>query len=434
MKRLIRTIIYNTFLLICLLFLVLFLSLRKKKNSSKNKIIFGTTPILNYKYWSQALKELDYNTQTLMSGFYSINKKEDYDLYFEDLIPKFIKTRRLKKYWYPLFVWLYVAQNAKIVVTSFNGLALDNSIFWRIEPLLFKMTNTKSIVIPYGSDAYMYSKIKDPSLQNSLLISYPDAAKKEKLIEKKVRNWEKHADIILAGFSLPDGLSRWDAFCQMLCINTDEWKSKTIYSQANGYNSSVKILHCPNHRGYKGTEFLIHSINQLKAEGVKVELVLLEKVQNNRVKEVMQEIDILAEQFIATCYGLNGIEGMASGLPVMANLENEVYTKIFRRYSFLNECPIFSTSPENLKENLKILITNPELRKELGVAGRAYVEKYHSFKATQYLFSSIFKKLDGEDIDLINLYHPLKSNYAIRNKVIHPLSENKLGNYNKYIS
>ena len=117
---------------------------------------------------------------------------------------------------------------------------------------------------------------------------------------------------------------------------------------------------------------------------------------------------------------------MASGLPVLSNLDNEAYTTVFRRYSFLNECPILSTTPETLKENLRILIENPELRDELGRLGRMYVEKYHSYKAAQYMFTNIFKKLEGEDIDLINLYHPLKSDYVKNNYIKTPLIKNKL--------
>jgi spore maturation protein CgeB len=118
-------------------------------------------------------------------------------------------------------------------------------------------------------------------------------------------------------------------------------------------------------------------------------------------------------------------EGMATGLPVFANLENKNYVNLFRRYSFLNESPILSTSPETLKENLKLLITNPELRKELGELGRKYVEKYHSYNTFQYLFTNIIKKLNGEDIDLINLFHPLKSDFVKKNFIITPLIDNK---------
>ncbi|NMC60946.1 MAG: glycosyltransferase family 4 protein [Candidatus Methanofastidiosa archaeon] len=142
----------------------------------------------------------------------------------------------------------------------------------------------------------------------------------------------------------------------------------------------------------------------------------------------MKEVDILAEQFIATGYALNAIEGMASGLPVLSNLDNEFYTRLFRRYCYLNECPILSTTPETLKDNLRVLIKNPQLRKELGEAGRKYVEKYHSYEAAQYIFGSIYKKiLDNEDIDLMNLFHPLKSEYNKRKPYVnHPLTENKL--------
>ncbi|MDD3072408.1 MAG: aminotransferase, partial [Candidatus Pacebacteria bacterium] len=90
--------------------------------------------------------------------------------------------------------------------------------------------------------------------------------------------------------------------------------------------------------------------------------------------------------------------------------------------------PILSTSPENIKDNLRLLVENPSLRKELGEAGRKYVEKYHSYKAFQYMFSNVYKKIiEGKDIDLINLFHPLKSAYNnSMPKIKHPLFENKI--------
>lgn len=427
MMKLLKYLIYFIFSIFSIFSLLVYSLFRKIFNNKKStKVMFGTTPILNNKYWSNALKDIGIESETLMQTYFSsINKKDDYDKYFDDVIPKMFRRKYIREVAYLFFVWLYIINNAKIFIMPFHGVVFTK-YFWKFEYLLFKLNGIKTIVLPYGSDAQMYSRIKDTSLQNVLLINYSDAAKNEKDIEKKIFFWSKYCEFTMSGFMGCDGIPRWDmTIHQYLSINTKEWISRLNYSYNNGKNGVVKILHSPNHRGFKGTEYLIQAINELKEEGLQIELILLEKVQNIRVRELMQEVDILAEQFIFTGYALSGIEGMASGLPVLANLDNEAYTTVFRRYSFLNECPILSTSPETLKENLKLLITNPELRKELGELGRKYAEKYHSYDMAQYLFTHIFRKLDGEDIDLMNLFHPLKSEYVQNNYIKTPLVNNK---------
>jgi len=407
---------------IILLFLIS-LIIKKKK---RKKVIFGTTPVLNNKYWSNALKEIGIESETLMRNYYAFNKKDDYDIYFDDLVPKLFRKKGIKGIAYIFFVWLYIINNAKVFVMPFHGAVITNCL-WKFEYLLFKLNGIKTIVLPFGSDVWMYSRIRDISRTNSLLIDYPRAAKEEKAIEKKVFFWSKYADLVLSGFMSNNGVPRWDiTIFQYVQINTDEWHEKRSYSLFDGKNGAVKVLHTPNHRGVKGTEFLIHAVDELKKEGLEIDLLLVENVQNSKVKELMQEVDILAEQFIGTNYALSGIEGMASGLPVMSNLEDESLVRVFRRYSFLEECPILSTSPETLKDNLRLLVTNPELRRELGELGRKYTVKYHSYKMAQYLFTNIFRKLDGEDLDLMNLFHPLKSKYVQRNYIKTGLVKNNV--------
>jgi glycosyltransferase involved in cell wall biosynthesis len=427
MKK-IKFFLYSIFLIFIIIFLLLYSLIRKvfKIKRIFNKVIFGTTPIISNKYWSKALKEIGIDSETLMDGYYSsINKKEDFDKYFYDLVPKFFG----KRLFYPLFVWLYIINNCSIFVMSFDGVVFKRHLgkyFWKIEYLLFKLNDIKVIVFSYGSDGYMYSRILDKSLQSAALVNYPYQARIEKDIEERVFFWSKYADIVITGFMGCDGFPRWDVVIpNFIVIDTNEWKPKEIYSNNDGKNGVVKILHTPNHRGFKGTEFLIKAIEELKEEGLNVELVLLEKVQNDKVREIMKEVDILAEQFV-TGYGLSAIEGMASGLPVLSNLDNPNYTEVYRRYSFLDECPIVSTRIEDIKENLRMLIINPKLREELGKLSRRYVEKYHSFTTFQYLFTNILKKLNGEDVDLINLFHPLKSEYVKYNYIKVPLNKNKL--------
>ncbi len=427
LMKFIKKFVRFLFEFLAISFLLIYSFYRKIFTRKKlTKVIFGTSPLINNKYWSDALSKIGVESETLMATYCPyINQKKDYDKYFDDVVPKFFRKGYMKKLSYLFFVWIYIINNAKIFVMPFCGVVFTGC-FWKIEYFLFRINNIKVMVLPYGADAYMYSKVVDVSLQNALLLSFPCAAKNEKRIEDKVFFWSKHADFTMSGFMCLDGMPRWDTTIhQFISINTKEWKPKNSYLLNDGKNGVVKILHTPNHRGFKGTEFLIKAVDELKEEGLKVELVLLEKVSNERVKEIMCDVDVLAEQFIATGYALSGIEGMATGLPVLANLDNEIYTDIFRRYSFLNECPILSTRPETIKDNLRFLITRPELREELGKLGRQYVEKYHSYKMAQYLFANIFKSFEGENIDLMNLFHPLKSEYVQNDYIKTPLLNNK---------
>jgi hypothetical protein len=393
----------------------------------RKQLIWCPTPIINNKYWSDAMSQAGWDSKTLMRGYYTINRQEDFDLYFDDLVPRWILPRYLRKGLEVQFALWYVLRHARIVHIPFRGGPLGHMPFWWIEAPLFRLAGIRTVVISYGGDAYMYSRIIDLSLRNGLLISYPAAARREPDIARRVRYWNRYADVVLTGLMI-DGLGRWDSVVYNLgTIDTSQWLPKTYYSQNDGRNGVVKVIHTPNHRGAKGTEFLINAVQVLRSEGLQVELILLERVANDQVRALMQEADILAEQFILG-YGLSAIEGMASSLVVMSNLENENYTRMFRRYSFLNECPIVSTSPETLVRNLRVLVTCPGLREELGRAGRQYVEKYHSYETAQYLFASIYDKiLLGKEVDLMNLFHPLKSEYNRRKPMIkHPLVENHL--------
>ena len=409
-----------SFIATCYLILVSLLIRKKRK-----VVVFGSAPIIDYKYWTEALRSKGIPAKSLMKGLYSINSANDFDLFFDDLIPFKSRLKLINEIQYLFFVWPYIIANAKYVVTNFNGFVFKR-FFWKTEHVLFKLNRIKVIHLAYGSDAFIYSKICDKSVQNVLLNDYIDSAYQEFHIQRKLNFWNKFSDIILPGFMLADGFSRWSITTHKFSvINLNQWQKKKNYSSANGSNDFVKIIHSPNHRSVKGTEFIIDAIEQLKSEGYNIHFKLLENLSNEKVKEELLDSDILVEQLILPGYGTSGIEGLASGLTVMSNLENEHYTKLFRRYSYLNECPIVSTNPENIKMNLIGLIQNPKLREQLGNCGRQYAEKYHSYDAAHYMFSNIFKYLEGEPIDLMNLYHPLKSEYVKNNSIKTPLINNK---------
>ena len=412
-----RVVFFNVGISILFPFLFFVTILIKKR---RDTIIWGPEPLLNYKYWSNAVKPIR-RSVTLARKNFKINSKSDFDLLYEDLIPRFFpKNKLLFSFLGPVLGYIYTLSNAYSINTSFRGAHFSNSIFWNLELSIYKFYGIKIIIQPYGSDIWMYSKIWDNILKHGLLLSYPNAAFKEKLISEKIHQISKLADIVIPCL-ITYGVPFWNCLpVNMLCID-----EKIILNRTKKKSKKLKIVHAPNHRGFKGTEFILNTINILRKEGYNFEFELLENKNNVEVLDVLENSHVLIEQLNFNGYALNAIEAMAKGMVVLSNLDDHRHNLLFRNYSFLNECPILSTTHENLKENLIELLTNHELRNNLGKLGIEYVKKYHSYTSAQYMFSNIFKKLEGEDIDLMNLYHPLKSEYVKTNYIHTPLKNNK---------
>ena len=391
-------------------------------------LVWGPVPILNNRYWSEAMRAAGRRSLTLVTTHYAINRRDDFDLEFDDLVPKPVRPGPLRAALGPYAALVYVLRHASVLHMPFSGGPIGATPFWRLEAWILGRAGVKTVVLPFGADVYMVSRLPDPRLQRALLDSYPELAAEEPAIARRVDYWCRHADAIVIGFTL-DGVPRWDApVGNMVCIDVECWRPRGLYSEADGRSAPVRILHAPNHRAFKGTDYLLAAVERLRDEGLLVELDLIERAPNERVREAMQRADVLADQFIAPGYGLAAIEGMASGLPVLCNLEDEVATRLFDRGSFLGECPIVSTPAGLLEHNLRRLIGNPGLRRELGTAGRQYVEKYHSYEAAQHLFGAVHGRLFGDrDIDLAAIFDPERSPYNRQSPpVAHPLVGHRL--------
>lgn len=396
---------------ICLLPLYAALALIVRAFKRRRKIprlCWGPVPIISNAYWSAAMKEKGYPSFTLMENYFSaINKRQNFDRYYTDFIPDTGVTMVDQSliYFRPYIVFLYVLLKADILHFSFNGFVLYRTVLQSMEPHLYALAGIKTVVIPFGADFYQYSLLSDPTLKQALLLSYPGMAKKERQIRTNIHRWTQYADCIVGSFHL-DGLGRWDVLSFVpFMLDTEVWKQKSQYSDADGKRESVVIVHCPNHTGFKGTEFIVQAIQNLKRKGYRIEFKQLQKIQNEMVREHFQQADILVEQLLANTYSLNAIEGMASGLAVIANLEPTPSIRLFQRYSYAGSCPIVSASIETLEMQLEALIIDPKKRQEIGNRSRSYVEKYHSYAAAQWLFDSIYQKIwFKKDLDLMRLY------------------------------
>ncbi|HXD92256.1 MAG TPA: aminotransferase, partial [Bacteroidia bacterium] len=402
------------------------------------RLVFLPVPLINSKYFANALKKKGYIADTLMTGYFSISNKADFDIYFHEITDKLKTTLKFKisfilgahEDYLNYKIFDYAILNYDVFVMPFSGGVLSSTQLQKFEAQLLHSLGAKTATFAYGYDFWQYSKIADTAYRHAIIANYPEMGRKEYLINENYKYWAEHSDFIM-GSMATDGLGRWDMLpVNYITIDTSLWNKSKKKSNANGINDVVMISHSPNHRYVKGTEFIIDAVNKLKLEGFLIELILIEKKTNNEVREILEnEVDIHIEQLVYTGYALSAIEGMACGLPVITNEENEFSTKVLRRYSFLSECPAVSASPENIIEVLRCLVKNPILRHELGVASRKYVEKYHSEKTAQIVFSKIIDKIwFKKESDLMSFFHPLNPESYNNSlpKVEHPLFENKI--------
>jgi len=387
------------------------------------RIVWGSTPLINNIYWSMALRHAGFKSETFMFNHYSINKRSDFDrLLVEEFRWCPVPLR-------PYLGFISALLNYEVVVTSFSGFMLVTPILRRLQAVIFNVAGIKTVVMPFGSDAYVYSRIRSSTLLHGLLMSYPAASREQRKIGRDVDYWCSHADVLIPGVMGMDGIGRWDVVVpSALSLDLENWFPTHPMSAADGRLETVTVCHSPNHWGFKGTEFIIEAVEQLRREGLLVDLRILEGLSNEEVRRLLREdVDILVDQIVFTGHGMSALEGMASGLPVVCNLEDEHYLLPARRWSFFGECPLVSAEPENLVRVLRELVTKPELRTELGNLGRQYVEKYHGLDSSIFLFTAVIDYLYGRRVSLMDLYHPLTSDYVKRlPRIVPPLEKNRL--------
>jgi glycosyltransferase involved in cell wall biosynthesis len=135
-------------------------------------------------------------------------------------------------------------------------------------------------------------------------------------------------------------------------------------------DSAVNVLHAPTNRDIKGTQHILNTIEKLKDEGYKVNLIIVENKKHEDAMQMYKDAHIVVDDINQGPYGLLALECMAMGKPIVGRI-NEHFTKYY------TDLPTVNTNKDTIYKNLKHLIEHPETCEELGKLGREYVIKHH---------------------------------------------------------
>lgn len=144
---------------------------------------------------------------------------------------------------------------------------------------------------------------------------------------------------------------------------------------SNRFDKSLRIVHAPNHRQFKGSRHLISAVEQLKKEGYAIDLVLVERVPNEEAMKIYRTADIVFDQCLIGFHGYFALEAMALSKPVMVFIRKPDYL------IDATNCPLINVNPDTIVDSLRHYLANRADLADIGIKSRKYVEQNYSLDA-----------------------------------------------------
>jgi len=166
--------------------------------------------------------------------------------------------------------------------------------------------------------------------------------------------------------------------------------------------NTLVIAHAPSRADLKGTSEIAEAITKL-SEAYDIDFQLVSGVSHEEAIETYRRSDIVIDQLIAGSYGMLAIESMALGKPVVGYIRSDLVCR------FPEAPPIYNATVDNIFERLEDLVKDPDLRQQLGSAGRAYVERNHDSMTVATLVAEAYSAtIEGTYVPAEDSGHALK--------------------------
>lgn len=361
-------------------------------------IAVGPEPLISNVYNVLALRKIGYEAVSFVTHTYFITDQFD-----RNFFRRRSGWRTLDRLLSSILAQCWVLWNARTVYFFFNGGPFGRiPVLRSVEPALYRLAGVKTVVMPYGGDVQDLTRSRNLLFKHAMAIDYPASRFERKRVAERIDRWIRHADAVVAGVEWVDYLYFW-SHLSVAYFSIDLDRIDVIRNgceKREGDAKRIRVLHAPNHRAIKGTEAIVKVVGELNGEGIDVELVLIEKVSNAELLERIAECDIVADQLIIGWYAMFAIEGMAMEKPVVCHVREDL-EQFYQDASVLEEgdLPLVKASPSTVKEELrKLCEMSGEHRREIGRAGRRYVEKYHSLDGVGKFFAGVNSDIGIEPV------------------------------------
>ena len=324
--------------------LVLYHRFKAGRPQGRPRLFWGTTSIVSMAMNAAALRDKGYLSKAVALANPGFKVPPGFDIVIEETASETFWTSRVVGTARAFMLFYRALNDYDVFHFFFNGGILRKTPLALMEPWLLRLAGKKVIIFPYGSDAFAPSRITYLSWRGALLLDYPGLGAKNDETIKRIDRYCRDADLIVGCLVHLITLPKWDAL-MLTCFPVETDQLEPVYPKEDTQSGTgiLRIFHAPNHRGVKGTQYLIDAVDRLQSEGLAIELDMVEGRPRSEVLSRMKRADLIVDQ-LHFGYGLTALEAMALGKMVISGKNPDEHDQLFDAHG-LKDCPILWSSP-----------------------------------------------------------------------------------------
>ena len=365
--------------------------LRLLYKRSKPLSVWTGAPILTVAKNCKAERLLGINAVSLVKTSYYITDEFDYNL------SRLVGGNRTLIFVLTFIAFLLITVNAVQVHAYVDGGVLHSlrrRCFSRLELFAYRFLGINLLIWAYGADVRTRAAtlmIGEPNCcTNCTQVGVACVCDSSLFMD----NYAHVARLSKKVFSMGDMIeytpgSRNDLFFWPIDLAAENGERYRPEYPIVDIDRSLRVVHAPNHREFKGSSYLERAISELRLEGMDVELVLVERRSNKEALEIYRSADVIFDQCLIGFHGYFALEAMALGKPVMCFIRKPEEYLLHPE-----ECPLINIHITTLKDDLRRVVSQRDQLDVIGRRGRSYIEKHFSLEAFAKRLGQAYEDLE----------------------------------------